>query len=84
MVVLAGSPVLDEVRQAPYSVVVKESVGAATELSEQGGCLDCMGDVEERTAIAAVAVVAAVADAADARSLPDELVHVDVPRSPAE
>ena len=54
MVVLAGSPVLDEVRQAPDSVVVKESVGAATELSEQGGCLDCMGDVEERTAAVAV------------------------------
>ena len=49
VVVLAGRAVLDEVRQAPNLVVVEESVGAATESLEQGGRLDRVGDVEERT-----------------------------------
>jgi hypothetical protein len=49
VVVLAGSSVLDEVRQAPDAVVVEKSVGAATEPLEQGRGLNRMGDVEKRT-----------------------------------
>jgi hypothetical protein len=51
VVVLAGAAVLDEVRQAPNLVVVKESIGAATETLEQGGRLDRVSNVKERTAV---------------------------------